>query len=195
VATPPWGTPEEFDPEKAWKLIQNLRAESDVKAARAAEKATADATRAISETLGKALGIIPEEVLDPAKLQAQIASSESQTKQLAVELAVYRAAESANANAVALLDSRSFLTKVQSLEPTDVAGITAAITQAVAENPLLAKAVAGATVTPRMLPNAAQGGSALGAPTLAAQLAAAEKAGNVREAISLKTAMALQQQQ
>lgn len=26
---PPWGTDEEFDPEKAWKLIQNLRKEKD----------------------------------------------------------------------------------------------------------------------------------------------------------------------
>lgn len=27
--TPPWGTDEEFNPEKAWKLIQDLRADKD----------------------------------------------------------------------------------------------------------------------------------------------------------------------
>lgn len=27
--TPPWGSDEEFNPEKAWKLIQNLRKEKD----------------------------------------------------------------------------------------------------------------------------------------------------------------------
>lgn len=27
--TPPWGTPEEFNPEKAWNLIQGLRADKD----------------------------------------------------------------------------------------------------------------------------------------------------------------------
>ena len=27
--TPPWGTDEEFNPEKAWKLIQDLRSDKD----------------------------------------------------------------------------------------------------------------------------------------------------------------------
>ena len=27
--TPPWGTDEEFNPERAWNLIQNLRTEKD----------------------------------------------------------------------------------------------------------------------------------------------------------------------
>ena len=29
AAAPPWGSDEEFNPEKAWKLIQNLRKEKD----------------------------------------------------------------------------------------------------------------------------------------------------------------------
>ena len=49
--TPPWGTPEEFDPEKAWALIQNLKAQKNDPAAakelldlRAKVQAAEDAT-------------------------------------------------------------------------------------------------------------------------------------------------------
>lgn len=34
--TPPWGTPDQFDPEKAWNLIQGLRADKDKLAGRPA---------------------------------------------------------------------------------------------------------------------------------------------------------------
>jgi hypothetical protein len=48
---------------------------------------------------------------------------------------VYRAAATAGADPDALLDSRSFAQAVADLDPSDTAGITAAITAAVQANP------------------------------------------------------------
>lgn len=52
AAKPPWGTPEEFDPAKAWDLIKNLREQKNDPAVakelselRAAKKAAEDANR------------------------------------------------------------------------------------------------------------------------------------------------------
>jgi hypothetical protein len=182
VATPPWGTAEEFDPEKAWALIQGLRSDKANAATRAAE----EATRKVTESLGKALGIIPEELLDPVKLQEKVSASESQTKQLAIQLAVFRAADGAGANAGPLLDSVSFLSKVSTIDPADTVALTAAITAAVTENPLLAKTTPDAPAG-TMKRNPAQGGSNLGGPLgIDAQITAATAAGDFKTAIRLK---------
>lgn len=45
--TPPWGSDEDFNPEKAWKLIENLRAES--KDAKSKVKAFEDAQLTAAE--------------------------------------------------------------------------------------------------------------------------------------------------
>lgn len=192
AASPPWGTDEDFNPERAWKLIQNLKADSELKATKAAEKATADATKSIAETLGKALGIIPEDALDPVKLQAQITASDQSAKQAARELAVFKAAEGTNANALALLDSKSFLETVDVLEPNDAAGFASAITEALAANPFFAKEVSGAR--PALKPNPAQGGSSGDTPSLTERAAQATAKGDIKTAILLKSAGLLQQQ-
>lgn len=47
VNTPPWGSAEDFNPEKAWSLIQNLRSDLDsAKAARASASTEAEAKAA-----------------------------------------------------------------------------------------------------------------------------------------------------
>ncbi|HEV3309964.1 MAG TPA: hypothetical protein VG815_05565, partial [Chloroflexota bacterium] len=193
AAKPPWGTDEEFNAERAWALIEGLRADKVTAATKAAEKATEDATKKVAETIGKALGLIPEDVLDPVKLQEKVSASESQSKQLALELAVFKAADGANANAGALLDSKSFLSRVAAIDPADTAALTAAIAAVVTENPLLAK-TAPAAPTGGMKPNPAQGSSAAGGPLgLDAQIAAATAAGDFKTAIRLKAAKAITQ--
>lgn len=67
-----------------------------------------------------------------------------------LELAVYKAAPGAKADAAALLDSNSFRAQVADIDPTDTDAITAAITAATTTNPRLrasqAAAVGGADI-------------------------------------------------
>ena len=163
-----------------------------------AEAAATKAREELAQTVGKALGLIKDdEKLDPAKLAEQLNGAQAQVKQTQVELAVYQAAASAGANANALLDSRSFLNKIASLEPSDNDGITAAIAEAVASNKTFALAApAAAVVEPEHTgpkPNPAQGSSGSGAPTIDDQIAAARKDGNLRLAIHLENQKLLPQ--
>jgi len=77
---PPWGKPENFDADKAWELIQNLRVEkgdSD-----GSLKTELDALRQSQEqqrnALAAALGVKPEETSDADKLAEQIDGLRSQ---------------------------------------------------------------------------------------------------------------------
>lgn len=81
----------------------------------------------------------------PEQLMEQLTAEQARARQTAVELAVYRAAATAGADPDALLDSRSFAQAVADLDPSDSAGITAAITAAVQANPRYALAPAGPT--------------------------------------------------
>lgn len=192
--TPPWGDEGKFDAETAWNLIKNLRNDKltlQESAAQQAAKAAEDAAKKVTDTLAKALGLVPDEA-DPVKLQEKIAATEAQARQSSMELAVYRAAEGAGANALALLDSRAFMAKVQDIDPTNLDAVGAAITAVLADNPSLAKTVEDGT--PRLKRNPGQGSSAGGAPSLASQLAAAEAKGDTKLAVRLKSAAALQSQ-
>jgi hypothetical protein len=101
---------------------------------------------------------------------------------------VFRAAQATDADPSALLDSRTFLAKLADVDPSDTAAVTAAIAAAVAANPRLGKPE---TVAPGMRPNPAQGRSASAPLGIAEQIAASEKAGDVKATIRLKAAMAL----
>lgn len=77
---PPWGKPENFDADKAWELIQNLRNEkgggdtglkSELDQMRADQQKQRDA-------LAAALGVKPEETSDSDKLARQIESLRGQ---------------------------------------------------------------------------------------------------------------------
>jgi hypothetical protein len=136
------------------------------------------------QKISVALGLVPEETPDPAKLMAQVAEAQGTAKQATLELSIFRAAGAAGANAPALLDSRSFLNDVADIDPKDSAALTAAITKAVTENPLLARAPAGPV--DRMRPNPAQGSSANAPLGIQAQIAEAEKRGDIKEALRLK---------
>jgi hypothetical protein len=71
---PPWGKPENFDAEKAWELIENLRKEKG--AADPSLKTELDQLRADQQkqrdALAAALGVKPEETSDSDKLAKQI---------------------------------------------------------------------------------------------------------------------------
>jgi hypothetical protein len=175
------------------------RLEADLRSARAeagksrvnAKQAAADEARAeLAQQIGKALGLVQnDEPADPAKLTEQLTAAGAEARQAKVALAVYQTAEAANADPAALLDSRTFLEKVATLDPNDTTAIGAAITEAVTANPRLGRAQAAPTVG--MRPNPAQGASASPPLGIGEQIAAATAAGNTKLAIRLKAAQAL----
>jgi hypothetical protein len=83
---------------------------------------------------------------------------------------VYHAAAGVNANAVKLLDSRAFMTKLATIDPTDHVAIAAAIGDAVTADPSLAQAASDTTTSRLPAPNPAQGSSASGAVPAPTQL-------------------------
>lgn len=200
---PPWGDdPTKFDPDKAWKLIENLRTEATERqtktdaaiataAAAAAEKAKKDTLAEFGRLLS---GTEPEET-DPEKLKAKVTdlSTQIQTKDsdltkaqadvkaanLSVQVALL--APTLGGNAKLLLSNEDFKTSIASAEPTDEAAITAAITKAIQANAAL-----------KAPPSRSGSGEHTGAQTadLKAQLAKAEKDGDSRLAISLKRRIA-----
>lgn len=151
------------DPATARQLIESLRAENGRTRVNA-KQAAADEARTAAEAeltakFAQILGLTPQS--DPAKLaeeaQAARASAEAEAKQVRVELAVFRAASSSGADPGALLDSRRFLDTIKGLDPNDAAGITAAIAQAVTDNPRLK--AGSATTEPALPPVPATGAS------------------------------------
>jgi hypothetical protein len=77
---PPWGSPENFNPETAWELIQNLRKErptpdpqlrSELDTLKQQQQSQRDA-------LAAALGIKPEETSDTEKLTQQLSTLQGQ---------------------------------------------------------------------------------------------------------------------
>ncbi|MBM0203515.1 hypothetical protein JNW90_10610 [Micromonospora sp. STR1s_5] len=94
------------------------------------------------EGFSQVLGLTPEpaEELTPEQLTAQLTSTRDEHRKTTVELATYRAAMKADppADAEALLDSRSFASKIHALDPTAAdfgEQVAAAITEAVEANP------------------------------------------------------------
>ncbi len=145
-------------PQWAQDLIASTRAEAG--AARTTAKATAaqEARDALVQEFGKTLGLVKDGEDAPTSEQVQ-----AEARSAKVELAVFKAAIAAGADAGALLDSRSFLDSIKDITPTDTAAITAAITAATTNNPRLkatqAAARSGADLT---------GGTGEGAITKAA---------------------------
>lgn len=198
-SAPPWGDdPSKFDPDKAWKLIENLR--SEVATAKGDKTALTDRLAAaegkfeqFTKGLGGLLGFEEPET-DPAKLQEKVTSLSTQiaekdtnlTKAQAdikardVSLAVAMAAPSLGANTKLLLANEEFKNSIASVEPTDEAAITAAINKALQANAALKQ------------PPPRSGAGEHTGPTvqsLEAQLKTAEEKKDVRETIRLKRAI------
>lgn len=166
---PPWGKPENFDAEKAWELIQNLRTEKgDPAKVSELEQQLADmqaAQQSQMDALAKALGLKQDDTPpDADALAAQVTAEQAKAREAAVQLAVYRNAAANEANADALLDSASFLRSLTDVDPTNADAINAAIKTAVEANPLL-KAAPSTPSTPPF-----PGGPRTPAPTQAGSL-------------------------
>ncbi len=124
------------DPAALKAEIARLRKENAGDRTAAKAKAAEDAQAALTQQIGKALGLIKDEgeTPDPAALTAQITEQQATAKQAQLELAVFRNAGAKNADPNALLDSRSFLDSVKDIDPTDTSAIQAAIGKAVQAN-------------------------------------------------------------
>lgn len=192
ASTPPWGDdPSKFDPDKAWKLIQNLKSDADKRQEKTDAAIAAAAEQAKKDTLaefGRLLaGEKPAET-DPVKLAATIAEKDTAlTAAQAAAVDAQRIAQAAilgstlGANVPALLADPAFKTSLASVDPTKEADIKSVITQALQANAALKQ------------PPARSGDVAPTGPTvqtLESLLAAAEKAGNAAESIVLKRRIA-----
>lgn len=146
-ATPPGEQPPaqkvEDLPDWAQKIIRDTRAEA---AENRTGKTTAEQQRQeMLDNIAKALGLKPEETpTDPAELAKQVtaeqgktAEAEARAQSAELQLAVFKAAPDNGGNAVALLDSASFLTSIKDLDPTDADAVAGAIKKAVEANPAL----------------------------------------------------------
>lgn len=147
---PPWGKPEDFDADKAWELIQNLRSEKGdpekVSTLEAQVNELKSAQQQQMDALAKALGLKSEDTPpDPAALAAQVETEKATAAEAQRQLAVFQNAGEANPQR--LLDSASFLNSIKDIDPTDTAKIAAAVAAAVEANPLL-KAEQPATTPP-----------------------------------------------
>lgn len=123
-------------PDWAQKVIRDARKDAG-DSRTAAKKAEQD----LVQRLGKSLGLIKDdEPADPAKLTEALTTAQTAQRQAQVELAVYRVAGKHQGDPDALLDSRSFLTKVAALDPTAddfAAKVEAAVKATVNANPKL----------------------------------------------------------
>lgn len=128
------------------KDLKDARAEAAKSRTDAKAKAAEDAVKALTEKLGRELGLIADDTPpDPAKLAEKISAQTARIGELEtalrakdVEAAVRDAAEKHGAKGNALLDSRSFLRAIADLDPAakDFATqLDAAIKQAVDSNP------------------------------------------------------------
>lgn len=173
------------DPKAAEAEIKRLRQENGAARTNAKAQAAEDARTELAQTIGKALGLVKDEPIDPAELTKQLTTSQADAKQARVELAVFRSASAAGGDPAALLDSSSFLKTLDGIDPDDATAVAEAIKKAVEANPRLGAAPGEPRVP---APNPAQG-AATGAPDFAAQIAEATKAGDHRRAIALKRQM------
>ncbi|MFT3871551.1 MAG: hypothetical protein QM714_02725 [Nocardioides sp.] len=170
------------DPSAAEAEIKRLRQENGAARTNAKAQAAEDAKKELAQTIGKALGLVKDEPIDPTALTEQLTKSQADAKQARVELAVFRAASSAGGDPIALLDSTSFLRSLDNADPSDAEAVKAAIAAAVQANPRLG----AAPNEPRVpAPNPGQGASG-GGPSIDQQIAEATKKGDHARAIALK---------
>lgn len=136
---------ESVDQLPAWaqKLITDTRKEAGDYRTKA-QTAADNAQKELTDKLAVALGLKPDAAADPAALTASLTEAQSKASQAARELAIFKAAAATGADPARLLDSNSFMSSVNGLDPADGAAVTAAIQAAIAANPLLKAAQAAA---------------------------------------------------
>lgn len=133
-------------------------------------------------------GTDPATPPDPAKLTTDLTAAQRGEREAKVENAILRLAPGAEANANSLIDSRSFMAKIESLDldpsaPDFAAKVSAEIQGAITANPSLKSAapVSVGVVVP------GEGNTPANTPDLDARIAAATKAGDIQTAMALKS--------
>lgn len=145
-----WDGKVESLPDPVQKMIRDLRKEAGDN--RTAKSAAEQSRQELMDGIASALGLKKDDAPpDPAALQSTLAERETRITTLEadarakdVELAAWRSATRQNVNAVALLDSRSFLAEVAGLDAGagDFATkLDAAVKRAVDTNPTLRASV------------------------------------------------------
>ena len=140
----PWGDDKDFDPDKAWNLIENLRKDKagrEQAVADARKEASTQAQKDLVERIAKELGVI-EEPKDPADLLNSVTAQKDglskENRLLKVENTVIRSASSLGADLEAVLDSRELERRFLEIDPSadDYGSQVAAIVKdAVEKNP------------------------------------------------------------
>lgn len=140
-------------------------------------------------TLAEKAGVEVDGKPDPEKLLQQVTSAQQAAADRTRELAIFRAAASANANPDLLLDSRGFMAKTADLDPSssDFADrVKALVAETVVANPALAvtpaEPVTPPPATPPVLP-ASSGADFSGAPPGTGQWTEAMVAAASEEAV------------
>lgn len=144
-------------PDWAQKLVKDARDEAAKSRVNAKSTAADEARKAMTEDIGRALGIITddtpaEDKLTPDQLKELLTGERTTARGARTELAVFKAALGGGAfNAQALLDSRSFLDSIKDIDPTDGGALAEKITAAVTAQPWLAQQQQAPT-TPEPVP-------------------------------------------
>ena len=134
-ATPAAKDPWE-DPAAARAEIEKLRREAASSRVNAKQTAAQEAREQLTQEFGKILGLVKDDApVTPEHLTQQLTEAQTAAANTARELAIFKAAADAKADANALLDSRAFLNKVAGIDPTDTAALAAAIGEATTSNP------------------------------------------------------------
>lgn len=180
--TPPWGDAANFDPERAWKLIQNK--DADIAKLKAREALTPEQKQKIAEydRLAEASKTDLERETD-ARTKAETRAQALLNRAIKAEVKALAAEGFADpSDASAFLDLTSYADESGDI---DSDRIKADLADLLTKKPHLGKS----PVSRVPAPNPAQGSSGAGAqttPNIDAQIAEAEKAGNLGLAISLK---------
>lgn len=179
-------------PAPVAKVIRDAR--KDSASARTTAKATAaqDARNELVSQFAEVLGLAKgegETPPDPKALTEHLQRAQSENVQTQLELRVYKAAGKVGIGAAdveKLLDSRAFSEEIDNLDVSNLAEFDAAVTELIKgrmANQPQATVTTGRTpveaLRPGALPNVPP-------PSLDEQIAAAQKAGNYRQVISLQ---------
>lgn len=124
----------ETDQLPPWARESLSKANAEAARYRTAAKTAADEAKAsLVQELGRALGLVKDEPIDPAQLTEQLTASQQAAQAAQRELAIYKAAQAKGADPNALLDSRSFMERAATAD--DAAALDALIGEHLSTNP------------------------------------------------------------
>lgn len=128
----------EYDPDKAARLVTNLRSEVETERTKRTELETK--FTAFMDNFAKLFGGDSKQELTPEQITQKAQESDQQAREATTKLAVFQVAGKHGADPEALLDSASFVRAVGKLDPaadTFAANVESAIKAAVEKSPRL----------------------------------------------------------